>query len=66
VGHDDGHNGETVRAHPRARDGDVRDVSAIRREDDVVYRDEEDGVREGVFLNFTTRMCVGGGWCGCR
>ena len=51
VGHDEGHDGyceHAVGAHLRARDGDAWDVGAVRREDDVVRRDEEDGVRDGV------------------
>jgi len=43
VGH-----GERIRTHLRARDGDALYVRAVRREDDVVRRDEEDGTRGSV------------------
>jgi hypothetical protein len=44
-----GHGELAAGAHLRARDGDARDVRAVGREDDVVGRDEEDGVCGGVF-----------------
>jgi hypothetical protein len=44
--HDDSEH--AARAQLSARDGDTQDVRAVRREDDAVSRDQEDGIRDGV------------------
>jgi hypothetical protein len=44
-----GHDEHTIQTYMRARDEDAWDVQAVRLEDDVMHRNEEDGVRDEVF-----------------
>ena len=47
MGNDGGHDGygeHVVGEHLQAQDGDARDVHAVRREDNMVRQDEEDGI----------------------
>lgn len=43
------HGEHAIRTYLQARDEDAWDARAVRREDDVVRRDEKDGIRDGVF-----------------